>query len=151
MNTLCIVALPYAVCLQAGHGLRLLSSMQVSMVKPVSHTHFSFCALMTDQLVCQNNLCQWLRSCTEFSLTICCVLCRVGEAVTLCWQLERSPGAASGHDSNTVQYDVTAMVTHHALSLMLCFACVTHVQELSLCYLLLALHFPWLWLIAGMS
>ena len=39
---------------------------------------------------------------------------RVGEAVTLCWQLERSPGTAAGHDSNTVQYDVTAMVRRKA-------------------------------------
>lgn len=48
--------------------------------------------------------------------------CRVGEAVTLCWRLERSPGAAAGpgHDSNTVQYDVTALVSSKFADSVLC-------------------------------
>lgn len=47
---------------------------------------------------------------------------RVGEAVTLCWRLERSPGAAAGHghDSNTVQYDVTALVSSKFADSVLC-------------------------------
>lgn len=85
--------------------------------------------------------------------------------MTLCWRLERSPGAASGHDSNTVQYDVTAMVTHHALSLhaVVCITTCVHVwwrmcarpqllaNYLPLGYMLLALDVPWPYQIAGMS
>lgn len=61
----------------------------------------------------------YCQACSPAQHSTLCVAatCRVGEAVTLCWRLERSPGAAAGHDSNTVQYDVTSIVRQQDLQL----------------------------------
>ena len=50
-------------------------------------------------------------------------VCSVGEPIMLCWHLERSSGDAAGHDSNTLQYDIHAVVRHmmaHWVILRLC-------------------------------
>ncbi len=43
-------------------------------------------------------------------------VCRLGEPVTLCWRLERSRADSAAHDSNTIQYDVHAAVSHARFS-----------------------------------
>ena len=56
--------------------------------------------------------------------------CRLGEPVTLCWQLDRRRPDAASQEVNTLQYDVHAAVRHLNL---LDFRFVNHVHLLALC------------------